>query len=409
LRSLLALGAALLLAAPLDASDWPRFRGPNGTGVSTDKGVPLTFSDKDNVLWKVEIPGTGISSPVVSRGKLFVQTASQDGRSRSLLCLDAAKGKTLWTRTVTGSRARIHTLNSFASATPAADGERVCAAFWDGKEVTLHAFDFEGKPLWTYSLGRFRSQHGAGNSPLFHAGKVVYLHDQDGDSFVVCLDARSGRKVWQKSRPAYRACYSTPFIMDKAGGAEVIVATTAGIIAFDLKDGSEKWSYTWKFDGMALRTVSSPILADGLVLATSGDGRGDRHAIAVKVGGKGGSDTHLVWENKKNLPYVPSLLAQGQYVFSVNDSGIAACHVARTGKPAWSQRLGSRFTASPVLIDGKVYAPASDGVVYVFEAAPQFKLLAKNDLGEDISASPAVADGRLYLRTPSHLFCIGKP
>ena len=237
-----------------------------------------------------------------------MQSATRDGRSRLLLCLDAALGKTLWTRTIPGSRARIHNLNSFASSTPAADGERVCAAFWDGKNVTLYAYDFTGKPQWNCALGGFKSQHGVGNSPILHGGKVVYLQDQDGDSFVICLDAASGRKLWQKSRPAFRACYSTPFVMDSAGGAAVIVATTAGIVAFDLNEGTEKWNFTWKFDGMALRTVSSPILADGLILATSGDGRGDRHMIAVKPGVKGDvSNTNLVWENKKIFPYVPSL------------------------------------------------------------------------------------------------------
>ena len=406
-----ALGVILLACRPTAAADWPRFRGPNGTGVSTDKDVPVSWSEKDGILWKVPLPGMGISSPIVARGKLFLQSATRDGRQRLLLCLDPATGKTLWTRTIAGSKAHIHNLNSFASATPAADGERVYAAFWDGKDVTLYATDFDGKPLWKYPLGRFRSQHGAGNSPIVHGGKLFYVNDQDGDSFVLCLDAATGRKLWQKPRPAFRACYSTPFVLSrKDGTAELIVATTAGITSFDPKDGAENWNFAWAFDGMPLRTVSSPIATEGMILATSGDGRGDRHTIAVKAGGKGNvSRTHLVWENKKSFPYVPSLLAQGEYVYSVNDAGIAACYVTRSGKPVWSERLGSRVTASPVLIDGKVVAAAADGNVYVFAATPSaFKLLAKNALDEEVSASPAVADNRLFIRGRTHLFCIAK-
>ncbi len=193
------------------------------------------------------------------------------------------------------------------------------------------------------------------------------------------------------------------------GHTELIVVTTAGITSFDLKDGSENWNFVWKFDAMALRTVSSPILTQGLVLATSGDGKGPRHMIAVKAGDKGDvSKTNLVWENKRDFPYVPGLLAHGEHIYSVNDRGIAACHVAKTGQRVWSERLRSSMTASPVLIDGKVYAAGEDGRVYVFEAATKFNLLGESSVGEKVSASPAVADNRLYLRGETHLFCIGK-
>jgi len=403
--------SGVLASGDAAASDWPRFRGPNGTGASTDRDVPVTWTDTENVLWKVPLPGSGNSSPIVSRGKLFLQASAANGRQRMLVCLDAASGKVLWTQKVPAKRGHINDRNSLASSTCAADGERVYCVFWDGKDTALYTYTFDGKQLlWKHPLGEFTSQHGPGGSPMVHDGKVVYVNDQDGSSEVLCLDARTGRKVWKKPRQAFRACYSTPFVVpSQEGHTELIVATTAGITSFDLKDGSENWNFVWKFDAMALRTVSSPILTQGLVLATSGDGKGDRHMIAIKASGKGDvSKTNLVWENKRDFPYVPGLLAHGEHIYSVNDRGIAACHVAKTGRLIWRERLRSPVTASPVLIDGKVYAVGEDGKAYVFEAATKFNLLGESSVGESVSASPAVADGRLYIRGGTHLFCIAK-
>src|SRR5262249_12874007 len=154
----------------------------------------------------------------------------------------------------------------------------------------------------------------------------------------------------------------------------------------------------------------SPIYTQGLILATSGDGDGSRHMMAVKVGGQGDvSKTHVAWEQKRTFPYVPGMLAAGDHIYYINDLGIAACYVTKTGQNVWNERLGGDTKASPVLIDGKVYAVNEAGTVYVFAAEPTFKLLAKNSIGESVIASPAVADNRLFIRGQSHLFCIGKP
>jgi outer membrane protein assembly factor BamB len=153
--------------------------------------------------------------------------------------------------------------------------------------------------------------------------------------------------------------------------------------------------------------VASPVAAAGLVVACAGDGDGSRHLIAVRPGGKGPAS--VAWEDRKAFPYVPTPLALGDHLFSVNDAGVAACHVVATGEEVWSRRLGEPVTASPVLVDGKVYAAGEDGDVFVFPAATTFTLLAKNALGEPVFASPAVADGRLFIRGKEHLFCIGRP
>ncbi len=395
--------------SPAAAANWERFRGPNGTGVAADKDVPVRWQT-ENVLWKTALPGKGNSSPIVWNDRLFLQTASTDGMDRSLVCIETRTGQILWTRSAPGVRATIHKRNSWASCTPATDGERVYCLFWDGKDLLLTAYDFTGKQVWKRELGGYTSQHGAGHSPIVHDGRVFLANDQDGTAVLLCFDARTGKTVWEAKRPPFRACYSTPLLHDRPdGGKELLVGSTAGITSYDPASGKVYWNYSWSFTGMPLRTVASPIVADGMVLQSAGDGSGARHAIAVKLGGKGNvTETALAWENTKNLPYVPTMLSQGEYVYSVNDKGIAACHVAKTGKEVWSERLGSPVTASPLLIDGKIYAAGEDGKVYVYAASPKFSLLAQNTLDEAVYATPAVANDRLYIRGKEHLYCIGK-
>lgn len=392
-------------------ASWPRFRGPNGTGVAADADIPVRWSEKKNLLWKVAIPGQGNSSPIVWGERLFLQTATADGKDRLLLCLDSRTGATLWSREIPGSKAHMHPKNSLASATPATDGERVYVPLWDGAKVDLHAYDFRGESVWTYPLGSFTSQHGPGTSPIVYGGKVFIANDQDGTANFVALDAKSGKLVWEAPRRAYRACYSTPFLLERPETpVELIVASTGGITSYDPQSGHENWNYHWTFDGMPLRTVASPLYASGLIIANSGDGGGARQTVAVRVGGKGDiSRTHLAWEKKKAFPYVPTMLVYGDHLFLVNDNGVAACHAVRTGDVVWSERLGGNVTASSILIDGKIYTISEDGTVYVYRAAPTFELLAKNSVGEDVFATPAVANQRLYIRGKTHLFCIGQP
>jgi outer membrane protein assembly factor BamB len=402
---------ALALAAPAPAGNWPRFRGPNGTGVADDKGIPVHWDEQTGVLWKVPLPGLGNSSPVVWGERLFVQTASADGRERRLLCLDTRTGKILWSQAVPGTKARKHSLNSFASSSPATDGERVYAAFWDGKEVELAAYTVSGKQVWTRNLGPFTSQHGAGASPVVYGDLVYFANDQDGTSTLVALNAKDGSVAWQSQRPAFRACYSAPFLRQDPGSPpELIVVSTMETTGYDPKTGDKDWTWSWKFSAkMPLRTTGSPVYAGGILFACSGDGGGDRHMVAVKLDGHG-KDTRarLLWQNKRDFPYVPTILSRGGHLYFVNDRGVAGCYEAKTGKRVWFERLGGgEFLSSPVLVDGKVYAASQNGDVFVLAAEPTYRLLARNALGEGVTATPAVAGGRLFLRGEHHLFCVG--
>jgi outer membrane protein assembly factor BamB len=401
--------AGVLTVVLFCGADWPRFRGPNGTGIAADKDIPVKWTEK-NILWKTPLPGTGHSSAIVVKGKVFLQAATR--KERLLLCIDARSGKKLWTKSVPGEVAHTHERSSLASATPCSDGERVYGVFWDGKRVWLHAFDLAGKHVWKADLGEFSSQHGPGFSPMVYGGKVFVNNDQDGSAVLQAFHAKDGKPAWEAKRPAFRACYSTPFIHEQgASGPELIVTSTAGISGYNPADGSEVWRYTWSFTGMALRTVGSSVAADGLVIAAAGDGSGARGMIAVKLGGKGDvTKTNLVWEKDRDTPYVPCVLAHEGYLYTIHDKfGVATCYETKTGKVMWEHRLNLPIMSSPVLIDGKVFAAGEKGDVVVCEAMPErCKVLARNRLGELVYSTPAVADGRLYVRGAKHLFCIGK-
>lgn len=405
--------ALFLLASPAlaAAANWPRFQGPNGSGTANEKNIPVAWTPAD-FAWKVPLPGHGRSSPIVWDDRVFLQSASEDGTKRFLLCLSLADGKQLWATEVPGARAPTNKKNSLASSTPATDGERVYALFWDGKRVALYAFDFNGKALWHHDLGAYVSQHGAGNSPIVHGGKVFLLNDHDAGASLVALDGKTGAVAWAAPREHVRACYSTPFLLERPNeGVELIVGTTSAITSYNPQTGEKNWEYGRKFPGMRLRTVAAPVLAGGLIIASSGDGKGDRNTVGVVPGSKAqGSAPTLAWStDRRTMPYVPNFLSQGDHVFWVNDKGFAGCSLARSGEVVWSERLGGKdVTSSPVLIDGKVYVADEGGTVFVFAAQGQFKLLAKTPLGEEVLASPAVADGRLLIRGEKHLFCIGK-
>ncbi len=411
--SIRVLLVALCLAGtlvPVAASDWPRFRGPNGTGVSTDSDVPIKFGEEKNLQWKIALPGTGNSSPIVSKQRIFLQSASDDGSERMVLCLDLANGNTLWTERAPGGKGRTHVNNSLASSTAAADGSRVFVSFWDGHNLSVAGYDYGGKNLWTRELGAFTSQHGAGHSPIVVGDKVILANDQDGSAAVVALDAANGTIAWKKTRPAHRACYSTPILLEQPGAEpELLVASTFGFTAYDPNNGSERWTWNWTTNDRRLRMVGSPVLGQGQIFLCTGDGKGDRQTVAVNLNGDA-STASIAWEERKlHLPYVPCVLTRGEFLYFVNDAGMAACFVAKTGENVWLNRLGGgNLTASPVLVDDRIYAFTENGSAYVLAADPTFKVLASSKLEEGVMASPAVADGRLLVRSRHHLYSFGK-
>ncbi|QEL20265.1 outer membrane protein assembly factor BamB family protein [Limnoglobus roseus] len=406
---LLSLAAILAAGAALPAADWTRFRGPNGDGIAAD-AIPVKWSPKENIVWSQELPGPGNSSPIVVKGKIFLEAATRDGSKRSLVCLDAQTGKPTWEKTFGGQPAKIHAKSSLASCTPTSDGTFVYAAVWDGREITVHAFDFAGEQKWERKLGKFESQHGAGLSPIVHDGRVFINFDQDGSAEIVALDAKTGDKAWGVSRKAFRACYSTPIVRKTAAGKdEIVVFSTAGAAGYDPKTGGVNWSWTipWQAGEMALRSVASPVLAKDTLVCLTGDGSGSRYGAAVTITG---TKTSLNWEKRSAnlMPYVPCPVVKGDYLYWVTDQGVVECLETKSGKVQWSERvLNKSVSASPVLVGDNLVIIDEAGKSVVVKADPkEFEKLGEGSVGEPVFASPAVADGKLYIRGSSHLFCI---
>lgn len=408
------LRAFLLMAAltpMLAAADWSRFRGPNGDGTAAKDSVPVQWSEKENIAWSRELPGLGNSSPIIAKGNLFLMTATRDGSKRSLVCLDAETGKPKWEKSFVGQPAKIHAKSSLASCTPASDGTLVYAAFWDGRAVTVHAFDFDGNEKWHTPLGKFESQHGAGLSPIVHDGRVFINFDQDGAAEIVALDAKTGERAWPGvQRKAYRACYSTPLIRELPGGkSELVVFSTAGAAGYDPKTGSLNWNWTipWKPGEMALRSVASPLLVNNDLVCLTGDGSGSRYGACIAIGGDGAT---VNWEKKSNnlMPYVPCPVVKDDFIYWVTDQGVVECLDLKKGKIQWSERAFNKsVSASPVLVGDRLVVVDEGGKSVVVKADPkEFEKLGEGSVGEPVFASPAVANGKLYIRGATHLFCI---
>jgi outer membrane protein assembly factor BamB len=406
------LRTAIVLAGvtSLAGADWARFRGPNGSGAADAKGIPEKWSVKD-AAWNVELPGPGNGSPIVSGGKVYLQASSTDFAKRWLLCYDVATGHLDWTATATGHKPPdkgLHKYNSMASSTPAADGERVYCIFWDGTDFTLHAFDLAGKPVWEKDLGAYKSQHGVGSSPMVFGGRVYVNFDQDGKASFRVFDAKTGDAQTDEKRKPFRACYSTPIVRDLPGGtSEILVCSTQGITGYPATGGAATWTWDWPFPPeKPLRTVGGPILVDDVVFLYSGDGDGSRHAVAVSVG----PNPKLLWEKKRDTPYVPMPVVKDGYLYWIHDSGLVSCVEAKTGKETWGQeRLNMKAVfASLILTGDRITAISEEGRVVVFRANPEkFEKVMETSLGEMVYATPAVADGKMFVRTARHLICIG--
>ena len=393
-----ALLASTCLA--LAAADWPRFRGPNGSGVAADPAPAL-----DAALFKVKLP-PGYGSPIIAGDTLFVQSSAADGSARTLHALDAATGVERWAKSRPGKASRVHRKNSLATGTPAADAERVYAVSYDGTELELFATTRAGESAWSTNLGPFKSQHGPGLSPMVTRGKVYVNVDQDGDARLVAFDAATGKPAWSASRRAFRASYCVPVVRELPGGkSEVVAASTAGLSGYDPDTGKLNWDWEWPFDGMPLRAVASPLIVGDTVIAAAGDGGGARSLVCVRPG----ATPQLVWQKRRDTPYVPSPVASDKHLYWVTDAGVAACAEAATGKVVWSERLfNGSVSASPVLAGGTILAVAEDGSAASYRATPAgFEKLAGAKWPAPAIATPAVAGGKVYVRGGPELACYG--
>jgi outer membrane protein assembly factor BamB len=406
----------LFPAAGLYGENWPGFRGPTHQGVSSEVPLPLHWNANSNVLWKTPIPGQSWSSPIIWNDLVFLTTATDSGQACSVLALDAKSGKILWDKPVFQQvPLRKEDRNSYATPTPTTDGERVYACFGDGSFV---AVNFAGDMVWKNREHRFYSKHGLGSSPILYRDLLIMARDGSSDgedkqlgwkkpwdqAYVLALDTHTGKLRWKGRRGLSRISHGVPGIWEHDGRAEVISEAGDVLQGFSADTGERLWSSTVIGEGK----VPSMVLGDGLAF-TCGGWDGKSAIQAFHMGGKGElKETNLVWEQRKGMPHIPSLLYLKPHLFALSEGGIVTCMNAGDGALLWQERVGGNFSASPVIGDGRIYCLSDEGETVVIAAGPEFKILARNPLNEKVQASMAISHGRLFIRTADNLYCIGK-
>jgi len=406
LLAVFAIQGACLSESAWAQKNWSRFRGANGVGISDLKGLPTTWSE-GAYKWNIELPGLGHAAPVVWGDKLFITSAVDEGAQRTLYCLNPQTGKPIWSRTIGLNKSHKHNKSSWASATPAVDGERVYVAFSDEEHYTLAAYDLDGNLIWRRLLGTFESQHGQGVSPIIFKDMVIIPNLQKGPSSIIAFDKRTGRTRWSSIHGFYRTSYSTPIIIQpKDEPAQLICASGAlGVASLDPYTGRLFWN-TGEFPEPR-RTVASPVYAAGLILQSCGGGGKGTVLIAVDPSNPTEkTKARIRYRREKIVHYVPTPIAYGDHVYLWNDNGVLSCIEAASGKNIWTKRIGGNFSGSPVCVDGKLYCLSEEGDCVVVGASPEYKLYGKTPVGDASHSTPAVANGRLFLRTFHRLMCL---
>ncbi len=432
---LMALFAGAVLAAESEAN-WPQFRGPGGSGIAENPHLPERWSTNENVAWKAEVPGRGWSSPIVWGERVFLTTVMSEGEVELpkkglyfggerkevspathhwlVLCLDLKSGHELWRREAYHGQPPngLHVKNTYASATPVTDGQRVYAYFGN---VGLFCYDFSGRLLWSTNWPpvKMRNGWGAAASPALHQGRLFLVNDNEENSFAVALEAKTGRPLWRAERDE-KSNWSTPFVWQNRQRTELITAGTKKVRSYDL-DGK----LLWEFGGMSSIMIPTPVAQSDLLYVSSGYvGDKVRPVFAIRPGASGDislkpgetNNEFIAWYQPTAGPYNPSPLLYEGYFYVLYDFGFLACYDARTGRQVYEkQRVRpepTAFTASPWAVNGQIFALSEDGDTFVFQAGPEYRLLRTNSLGEMSLATPALAGDRLLIRTLSKLYCL---
>ena len=397
--------ALILAIQSADAQEWPRFRGPNGSGVS-EASIPAKWSSDDH-LWKTHLPGTGHGSPVLWGKKIFLNAAREDGKIRLVSCVDADSGKVLWTREFKSNTHKKHKQNSFASSTPTADEERVYSVWGHKGELRILAFDHSGMTVWERDLGGVNGNHGFGVSPIIYEDLLILPNDQEkGGGYVIALDKRTGKTQWKIPRNSKRLTFATPCIYPDGKGKEQLILTNwwLGVTSLVPDTGKLNWEKDVFGKPHSERAIASPITYGELVYGTCGFTTKDKHLVAMDP--KSGEE---VWRTEKSVPHIPTPIIANDLLFMWGDGGILSCLDPLDGKSHWRVRvedIQDTFYGSPVAAGNRIFCVSSFGKVAVIEAAKEFKQLAVNALNELCRSTPAIANGNLYIRTFENLICI---
>jgi outer membrane protein assembly factor BamB len=418
------------------ADNWPQFRGPASRGIADDADLPEHWSDTQNVLWKQPVAGRGWSSPIVWGHRVLLTTVTSDGvmeeAKRGLyfggerrqppeakhqwrvLCFDLNNGRLLWDRLCHEGvpASTVHLKNSYASETPATDGQRVYAYFGN---QGLYALDLDGNPLWSKKTGPYKTRlgWGTGSSPIVYRDRVFVVNDNEEESFVLALDAKTGEELWRKPRDE-KSNWATPFIWQNGKRTELVTSGTNKVRSYDLEG-----NLLWELAGMSSIAIPTPFASDELLYLSSGyimDKK--RPVFAVRPGASGDispkdgetSSDFIAWYQQEAGPYNPSPVLYKDYLYVLLDRGMLACYDAKSGNIVYEKKRlpnGRAFTSSPWAYNDKIFCLNEFGTTFVVKAGPEFEILYTNDLPEDTMcmSSPAIAGRKLLLRTDKLLYC----
>lgn len=400
--------AALLLcgwSATVMAADWTQFRGPNGNGIYNGPKLPTEWGPETNVAWKTTIPGKGWSSPIVSKGKVYLTTAvpQGDGQSLRALCVDAASGKIDWDKeifTLGKDAPKIHSKNSHASPTPTTDGEQVYVHFGHGGTAAL---DLKGNIVWKRSGIYSKPVHGSGGSPILVDGLLVFSVDAVDKQAVLAIDTKKGNTVWEtprKTKPNKPFTFTTPHVIEQNGKKQIISVGSTVVAGYDAKTGKEEWRASFT-EGYSM--IQRPVIEHGMVYFSTAYDRPS--LVTFKLGGTGDvTKSHAGWTTNKAVPHAASFIIVGNDLYMVSDAGFASCLDAKTGDVVWSERIKGNYSASPLYADGKLYFTNEVGQGTLLEAGRKFNKLGEFDLKEKTFASFAAVDGALFVRTETQLY-----
>jgi outer membrane protein assembly factor BamB len=417
MRKLIVLAALLLMTASVRAQ-WPQFRGPEGTGHTAAAKLPLTWAEDKNVRWKTAIHGRAWSSPVILDNQIWMTTATPDGRELFAVAVDPASGKVLFDLKLfdVEKPQYAHPFNTYASPTPALERGRAYVTF--GSPGTAAIDTKTGKKLWErrdFVCNHFR---GAGSSPVIFENLLLMHFDGSDHQFVVALDKKTGKTVWQTERSVdfqdlgpdgkpkaegdFRKGFATPQVIAVGGRQVMISIGSKAVYAYDPRTGKELWKVV---ERGSHSPGTRPVAGHGLVYVPTGFDASQ--LLAIRPDGSGDvTATHVAWRVTRSVPQKPSILLVGDLIILVNDTGVVSAVDAKTGENIWRARVDGTYSASPIVSGGRVYTFNEDGKTTVFEAGREFKVLAENFLEDGFMASPAVAGNALFLRTRTHLYRI---
>ncbi|MDQ3625340.1 MAG: PQQ-like beta-propeller repeat protein [Verrucomicrobiota bacterium] len=408
---LVALGLVLLVArmpVPARAGEtWPGWRGPRGDGKVPEERPPLKWDAATGVLWTSPSQGGDIPRRRWTGSGFFLASADEVSETQSVLAYDRETGKQLWAKVLFtgGLDAKAHKRNTQASCSVASDGEKVFALFMNAGAIHLCALSPDGAELWRKELGKFKSHWGYSASPILHGGSILVAADHADGGFVTAVARATGEIVWTQPRPKLPN-YPPPIVARVAGKDQVLLAGCNLFSSYDPASGKLLWSATATTE----ECVGSVVVDGGLAFASGGYPKSE--TAAVRADGSG----EIVWRNTTRI-YVPSMLAHEGHLYAVNDSGMAFCWEAATGKEKWKERLGGVFNASPVLAGNHLFVAREDGATFVIKPDPsRLIVVSENKLGSEVFATPSFAGNRVYLRVAEmidgkrqeFLYCVGE-